>query len=547
MPLTMGNHYQFDVLIIGSGASGLGLALRLPESVSVGVIAKSRLSEGNTYYAQGGISAVLDKADSVESHVADTLDAGAGLCDESTVRLVVEKGPENVRWLLQEGVAFTREAKPGAGYHLTREGGHSHRRVIHAADATGKEVETTLEQVVRARQNVQLFENHNVIDLICADRLEAPENRCLGAYILDVESGKVETYISKFTVLATGGASKVYLYTSNPDVSTGDGIAMAWRAGCRVVNMEFIQFHPTCLFHPHAKSFLITEAMRGEGGKLLLPDGSRFMPGFDPRAELAPRDIVARAIDHEMKRLGADCVYLDISEKSADFIHEHFPTIQARCLEFGIDITKQPMPVVPAAHYTCGGVMTDHRARTDIPNLFAVGETAYTGLHGANRMASNSLLECLVFAQQAATDITERLAQTPLPGVVPAWDESRVTDSDEEVVVSHNWEELRRFMWDYVGIVRSNKRLQRAKSRVNLLKHEIREYYSHFRVTNDLLELRNLVEVADLIIRSAQRRKESRGLHFTLDFPRRDDRFQRQPTIIIPDNYNPEQAVGSRP
>ena len=538
------NDFQFDVLIIGSGAAGLSLALRLPKSTRVGLIAKSHLREGSTYYAQGGISAVLDKADSVDSHVADTLDAGAGLCHQPMVRMVVEKGTENIRWLLDEGVTFTRDQPPGHDYHLTREGGHSHRRVIHAADATGRELETTLEDRARTQANIELFENHNVIDLIAGSGTLLDDDRCLGAYILDLESYRVQTFLAKFTVLATGGANKVYLYTSNPDVSTGDGIAMAWRAGCRVANMEFIQFHPTCLFHPHAKSFLITEALRGEGGRLLLPDGSRFMPGFDKRAELAPRDIVARAIDHEMKRLGIDCVQLDISHKPADFIREHFPTIYAKCREFGIDITREPIPVVPAAHYTCGGVITDERARTDIPNLFAIGETAYTGLHGDNRMASNSLLECLVLAQQAADEITARIEATPPPKAVPPWDESRVTDSDEEVVVSHNWEELRRFMWDYVGIVRTNKRLQRAKNRINLLKHEIREYYGYFRVTNDLLELRNLVEVADLIIRSAQRRKESRGLHFTLDFPKRDDRFQRTPTVLIPDNYNPEHAVG---
>ncbi|HHH38739.1 MAG TPA: L-aspartate oxidase [Sedimenticola sp.] len=540
----MENDHRFDVLIIGSGAAGLSLALRLPSTCRVAVVAKGRLREGNTYYAQGGISAVLDAGDTVDSHVADTLDAGAGLCDEEVVRLVVERGPENIRWLLQEGVSFTRNEAPEAGFHLTREGGHSHRRVIHAADATGRELETTLEQMIRRQGNVRLFEKHNAIDLITDDRSTDGERRCLGAYILDRESGRVGRFLARFTALATGGASKVYLYTSNPDVSTGDGIAMAWRAGCRVSNMEFIQFHPTCLFHPHAKSFLITEALRGEGGRLLLPDGTRFMPGFDPRAELAPRDIVARAIDHEMKRLGIDCVYLDISHKPAAFVKEHFPTIYSKCLAFGIDITREPIPVVPAAHYTCGGVLTDHRARTDVPNLFAVGEVAYTGLHGANRMASNSLLECLVFSQQAAGEITARLADTPPPGDVPAWDESRVTDSDEEVVVSHNWDELRRFMWDYVGIVRSNKRLERARRRINLLKHEILEYYRYFRVTNDLLELRNLVEVADLIVRSAQRRKESRGLHYTLDFPKRDDRFQRMPTILLPDTFDPDTAVG---
>ncbi|MCG8426638.1 MAG: L-aspartate oxidase [Chromatiales bacterium] len=533
----MSTEFKHDVLILGSGAAGLSLALRLPESVRVAVIAKRQLKEGNTYYAQGGISAVLDEDDSIESHVADTLDAGAGLCDEETVRLVVEKGPENIRWLLSEGVAFTKDEPPGTGYHLTREGGHSHRRVIHAADATGKAVETTLVSQVRARRNIELFENHIAIDLITANKQGLQENRCLGCYVLDKETGHVESFLAKFTVLATGGASKVYLYTSNPDVSTGDGIAMAWRAGCRVSNMEFNQFHPTCLYHPHAKSFLITEALRGEGGHLLLPDGSRFMPRFDERAELAPRDIVARAIDHEMKRLGADCVYLDISHRSSEFIIEHFPTIHKKCLKYGIDITQEPIPVVPAAHYTCGGIVTDHHARTDLHNLFAIGETAYTGLHGANRMASNSLLECLVFAQLAVEDITARIADIPEPPSVTPWDESRVTNSDEEVVVSHNWEELRRFMWDYVGIVRSNKRLERAKRRVNLLRHEIREYYSNFRVTNDLLELRNLVEVADLIIHSAQRRRESRGLHYTLDFPKTDNRFQQAATVLIPDNY----------
>jgi L-aspartate oxidase len=534
----MSESHLHDVLIIGSGAAGLGLALRLGRGLRIAVISKRELSEGNTYYAQGGISAVLDAADSVESHVRDTLDAGGGLCDADAVRRVVEKGPESIQWLLDQGVEFTRargEINAG-GYHLTREGGHSHRRVIHAADATGQVVETTLEAEIRTRDNVELFENHIVIDLITARKLGRGKGRCLGAYILDKAGGHVETFRARFVVLATGGASKVYLYTTNPDVATGDGIAMAWRAGCRVANMEFMQFHPTCLYHPQAKSFLISEAVRGEGGHLLRPDGSRFMPDFDHRAELAPRDIVARAIDHEMKRLGADCMYLDISHQPADFIREHFPTIQARCLDYGIDITQKPIPVVPAAHYTCGGIMTDRNARTDVDGLYAIGEAAYTGLHGANRMASNSLLECLVFADLAARDIEQRIAGQPKPPPVPVWDESRVTDSDEEVVVSHNWDELRRFMWDYVGIVRSNKRLARAKSRVNLLRREILEYYSHFRVSNDLLELRNLVEVADLIITSAQRRKESRGLHYILDFPRADP-FQQQPTVLIPDTY----------
>jgi len=530
-----------DVLILGSGAAGLSLALRLPAHLRAAIVTKRDLTEGNTLYAQGGISAVLHETDSIASHIEDTLNAGAGLCDPGVVQVVVERGPDNVRWLLEQGVQFTRDkqAHGSLAYHLTREGGHSHRRVVHAADATGREVEMTLAAMVRARPNVEIFENHIAIDLITAAKLGAAENRCLGAYVLDRAGQRVKTCRARFVVLATGGASKVYLFTSNPDVSTGDGIAIGWRAGCGVANMEFMQFHPTCLYHPQAKSFLITEALRGEGARLLLPDGSRFMPRFDERAELAPRDIVARAIDHEMKRLGAECVYLDISHRPRELIQEHFPTIYTRCLGFGIDITRQPIPVVPAAHYTCGGVLCDINAQTDVPGLYAIGETAYTGLHGANRMASNSLLECLVFAELAAAHIQEMAPRIPAPPATAPWDESRVTDSDEEVVVAHNWDELRRFMWDYVGIVRSNKRLERAKRRVDLLRYEIREYYSSFRVTNDLLELRNLVEVADLIIRSAQHRRESRGLHYNIDFPKRDDAVQRSATVLIPDNYSP--------
>ncbi len=535
----MSGQYLFDVIIIGSGAAGLSLALRLDPGLRVAVLAKRNLSEGNTYYAQGGISAVLDHDDSLESHVQDTLNAGGGLCDPEVVRLVVERGPENIRWLLDQGVEFTRrqESNHTDEYHLTREGGHSHRRVVHAADATGMVVENTLVQDTRSRSNIELFENHIAVDLITREQ-DGRGKRCHGAYVLDIESGAVETFRSRFLVLATGGASKVYLYTSNPDVATGDGIAMAWRAGCRVANMEFMQFHPTCLYHPQAKSFLITEALRGEGGHLLLPNGKRFMPDFDPREELAPRDVVAHAIDHEMKRLGSDCLYLDISHKPAEFIQSHFPTIHKRCLELGIDITREPIPVVPAAHYTCGGIMTDRSAQTDIDGLYAIGEAAYTGLHGANRMASNSLLECLVFAQLAAEDIGRRAATQPMPETAPDWDESRVTDSDEEVVVAHNWDELRRFMWDYVGIVRSNKRLARANRRIRMLQREILEYYSHFRVSNDLLELRNLVDVAGLIINGAQKRKESRGLHHILDFPDPEPR-QQQAIILIPDTYSP--------
>jgi L-aspartate oxidase len=526
----------YDVLVIGSGASGLSLALRLANHARVAVISKTALTESNTLYAQGGISAVLDAEDSIESHIQDTLIAGAGLCDPDIVRLVVSHGKECIDWLLERGVPFTEIESENGGHqlHLTREGGHTHRRVVHAADATGLAVETSLEQHTRAHPNIEVFEHHNAIDLITARKLGGDEQRVLGAYVLDSRQHRVKTFRARCVVLASGGAGKVYLYTSNPDIATGDGIAMAWRAGARIANMEFIQFHPTCLFHPHARSFLISEAVRGEGGRLILGDGSPFMQRFDPRGELAPRDIVARAIDHEMKRLGADCVFLDIAHQPAEFIKSHFPTIYARCLEFNIDITRQPIPVVPAAHYTCGGVLTDRDARTNIPGLYAVGEVACTGLHGANRMASNSLLECLVFAKQAAEDILKNLPSQPAPPELPEWDESQVTDSDEEVVVAHNWDEIRRFMWDYVGIVRTDKRLQRALRRVELLKQEIADYYGHFRVTNDLLELRNLVIVAELIIRSALRRKESRGLHFTLDYPAPTTGKPPENTVLSP-------------
>ncbi|MFP4247218.1 MAG: L-aspartate oxidase [Halochromatium sp.] len=542
-PATMPNLNSHDVLIIGSGAAGLSLALRLPPHLSVAVVSKRELQEGNTLYAQGGISAVLNATDSIDAHVQDTLKAGAGLCDEAIVRRVVERGPDSIQWLLDAGVQFTRDDSPASssGYHLTREGGHTHRRVIHAADATGRAVETTLTDLVRARANVELFEHHAAIDLITERKLGGPGNRVLGAYLLAHRSNQVKAFQARFVVIASGGASKVYLYTSNPDVATGDGIAMGWRAGCRVANMEFMQFHPTCLYHSKAKSFLISEALRGEGAILSLPNGDRFMPRFDARAELAPRDVVARAIDHEIKRTGSKFVHLDISHRPADFIAAHFPTIHARCLELGIDITREPIPVVPAAHYTCGGLLVDAHARTDLPGLYAIGETAYTGLHGANRMASNSLLECLVFAECAAQDIAELASDWATPPAVPAWDASRVVEPDEEVVISHNWEELRRFMWDYVGIVRTNKRLQRAKRRVDLLRQEIIEHYSHFRVETNLLELRNLVEVADLIIQSAQRRRESRGLHYTLDFPQQDP-SQLRPTILIPNRYRPRSG-----
>ncbi len=509
----MSKLFQHDVLVIGSGAAGLSLALQLPPHFQVAVICKNDLNEGSTYYAQGGIAAVLDTQDSIESHVADTLNAGANLCHTDAVTFTVENSREAINWLIDQGVEFTRNDDSEHSFHLAKEGGHSKRRIIHAADATGRAVSETLTQRALEAKNIHIYSQRVAVDLVIKNQL------CQGAYVLDRDSDHVDLFQAKFVVLATGGASKAYLYTSNPDGASGDGIAMAWRAGCRVANMEFNQFHPTCLYHPKAKSFLITEALRGEGGKLLLPDGERFMPRFDKRAELAPRDIVARAIDHEMKRLGSDCVYLDISHKSPDFLLHHFPTVKARCLELGIDITRDPIPVVPAAHYTCGGVMVDHRGRTDVSNLYAIGETSFTGLHGANRMASNSLLECMVYGHSAARDIIAQHPTAAEPHTTAGWDESQVTDSDEDVVISHNWDELRRFMWDYVGIVRTDKRLQRALRRAELLQQEINEYYRNYKISNDLIELRNLAKVAELIIRSAMSRKESRGLHYTLDYP----------------------------
>lgn len=538
---------MYDVLIIGSGAAGLTLALSLPENMRIAVLSKEALTEGSTYYAQGGISAVLDESDSFESHIADTIDSGAGLCDEDVVRFVVEKGPEAIDWLIKAGVPFTRESSHtphkdndnndgNSNLHLTREGGHSNRRVAHAADASGRAIETTLISAVKARENIELFEHHIAIDLITSRKLQHQrDNRCVGAYILDINSEKVSTFQAKFTVIATGGASKVYLYTSNPDGASGDGIAMGWRAGCRVANMEFMQFHPTCLYHPHAKSNLITEAVRGEGGRLMLPDGTYFMEQFDPRGDLAPRDIVARSIDHEMKRLGIDSVFLDISHKSEAFLLEHFPNVYAMCRKFGYDMSKEPVPVVPAAHYTCGGLIVNEHGHTDVDGLYAIGETTFTGLHGANRMASNSLLECVVYGQAAALDIIKQNQNTPSIAIdIPAWDESRVTDSDERVVINHNWNEIRNFMWNYVGIVRTNKRLQRARNRIEMLLNEIDEYYSNFRVSSDLIELRNLAEVARMIIRSAQLRKESRGLQYNLDYPDLNPSLEKVYTVLDP-------------
>ncbi|WP_139827390.1 L-aspartate oxidase [Cedecea sp. NFIX57] len=524
-----------DVLIVGSGAAGLSLALRLAQTSKIIVLSKGPVNEGSTFYAQGGIAAVFDETDSIASHIDDTLIAGAGICDRDAVEFVASNAKHCVQWLIDQGVMFDTQtlANGEESYHLTREGGHSHRRILHSADATGKEVETTLVGRALNHPNIRVIERSNAVDLIISDKIGLPgTRRVVGAWVWNRNLEKVETCRAKSVVLATGGASKVYQYTTNPDIASGDGIAMAWRAGCRVANLEFNQFHPTALFHPQARNFLLTEALRGEGAYLKRPDGSRFMPEFDERAELAPRDIVARAIDHEMKRLGADCMYLDISHKPEEFIRQHFPTIYEKLLGLGIDLTKDPVPVVPAAHYTCGGVMVDEHGRTDVDGLYAIGEVTYTGLHGANRMASNSLLECLVYGWSAAEDILKRLPYARESKTLPDWDDSRVDNPDEQVVIQHNWHELRLFMWDYVGIVRTTRRLERALRRITMLQQEIDEYYANFRVSNNLLELRNLVQVAELIVRCAMQRKESRGLHYTLDYP--DQLAESGPSVLSP-------------
>jgi L-aspartate oxidase len=527
--------HSFDVVVLGSGAAGLSAALNLAPELKVAVLAKGEISAGSTAYAQGGIAAVLEAGDTFDSHIADTIGAGAGLNHRRAVEFVVENAPAAIERLAELGVPFTRGEADR--WHLTREGGHSHRRVVHVADATGRAVQQALEKAASGHPNITLVPNMAAIDLATGRHAERPsdEKRVWGVYALDRGSGRVSLFSGRATILATGGASRAWLYSTNPRGSTGDGIAMAWRAGCRVANMEFAQFHPTCLFNPQVKNFLITEAMRGEGAKLRLPtNGRRFMKRFDPREELAPRDIVARAIDHELKRLGLDFVHLDISHRDPDFVRSHFPNIAARLAEpdIGIDITKQPIPVVPAAHYTCGGVMVDLDGRTDLAGLYAAGEVTMSGLHGANRLASNSVLECLVFGLAAARHVNEHLADLSPPPSIRAWDETRVTDSDEEVVVHHNWQEIRRFMWDYVGIVRTTKRLERALNRIGLLRQEIDDYYRHFRVTPDLIELRNLAVVADIIVRSALARKESRGLHYTLDYP--DMLPEAKDTVLAP-------------
>ncbi len=522
-----------DFLIIGSGIAGLTLAIKLSRLGTVSVVTKREMTESATLYAQGGIAAVMDEADSFEDHVRDTLAAGAGLCKEEVVRTVVRSAPGRIRELMELGAAFSK--RPDGGLDLGMEGGHSARRIVHASDFTGREIMNALVKAVRAEKNITVFENHMAVDLITTAKFcrGASANRCLGCYVLDKNEGRVDTFIAGRTVLATGGAGKVYLFTSNPDVATGDGIAMAYRAGASIANMEFFQFHPTCLFHPKAKSFLISEALRGEGAVLKLKDGTTFMDRYHQMNDLAPRDVVARAIDSELKRTGDDCVFLDISHKSRDFIVERFPNIYEKCLSFGIDITREPIPVVPAAHYLCGGVVTDIEGKTDIPCLYACGETACTGMHGANRLASNSLLEGLVFADLIYRSISKsEMVELKRFPPVPPWNPGKAVDSDESVVVKQNWDEVRRLMQNYVGIVRTDKRLERARRRIELIRSEINEYYWDFIITGDLLELRNIATVAELIINSAMMRKESRGLHYNLDHPERDDRNWKRDTVL---------------
>ena len=511
---------NYDSIIIGSGLAGLSTALRLANNKQkVALLTKKNLSECNSYYAQGGIAAVIDSNDSMESHINDTIIAGAGLCNEEAVKYIVKHSPDAIKWLVSQGVQFTPDMDNQTGFHLTREGGHSFRRILHVADATGAAIIDTLTRKVKSHPYITVYEDFVAVDLITGNKIGLGNNDCHGVYALNRKTNQIYSFGAKSTVLASGGSGKVYLYTTNPDVATGDGIAMAYRAGCRVSNMEFIQFHPTCLYHPHAKSFLISEAVRGEGGILKLPNGYRFMKDHDERLELAPRDITARAIDFEMKKHGVDYVHLDISYKPESFIKEHFPNIYQTCKGLGIDITSEPIPVVPAAHYTCGGIMTNLSGETDIKNLYAIGECACTGLHGANRLASNSLLECLVIGEKAASSILELKHENV---AIPEWDASQVTDSDEQIIISNNWDELRRAMWGYVGIVRTSKRLERAIHRINMLEAEVHEYYSNFKLSADLIELRNLLLNAKLIVQSAMLRHESRGLHYSKDYPNTD-------------------------
>lgn len=522
---------QFDVLIVGSGAAGLSLALQLSRSLSIGLLSKADVHSGSTSWAQGGMAAVLHERDTIKSHVDDTLRAGAGLCHEDAVSFTVEQSAEVVNWLVAQGVDFDlrndQRDDEFREFHLTMEGGHSIRRILHAADQTGSAISKALNQRISECANVEILTDRCVVDLI------TDNDRVSGAYVLNTATGSVETIGASTVALATGGASKAYQYTSNPDGATGDGIALAWRAGCRVANLEFNQFHPTCLYNPEARTFLLTEALRGEGATLHLPSGERFMPRFDHRAELAPRDIVARAIDHEMKRLGLDCVYLDVTHKSHEEIQAHFPTVQARCKALGIDIAVERIPVVPAAHYTCGGVVVDEYGATDLPGLYVIGETACTGLHGANRMASNSLLECFVYATSAAKHINSHSLPRKFSNL-PQWDDSRVRVSDEAVVIKHSWQALRRLMWDYVGIVRTNRRLKRAANHLRILEQEVDDYYASFTITKELLELRNLTLIASLMVACARERKESRGLHYNSDYP--DTLENGADSVLIPAN-----------
>ncbi|HDI60514.1 MAG TPA: L-aspartate oxidase [Desulfobacteraceae bacterium] len=532
---------QTDILVIGSGVAGLAFALKVSPFASVALVTKKGVMDSNTTHAQGGIASVFGQLDSFALHIQDTLEAGDGLCHREVVEQVVKNGPERIRELIDLGVKFNLSRQDADNLDLGQEGGHSRKRIVHAQDMTGLELERVLVDHLHRDPRIRLFENHVAIDLItCSTRMKrgtvttGHEDVCLGAYVLDRQTQQVKTFAARITLLATGGAGKVYLYTSNPDVATGDGIAMAYRAGATVANLEFVQFHPTCLYHPEAKNFLISEAVRGEGAVLVDQAGRRFMERYDPRKELACRDVVARAIDTELKQSGDDTVYLDISHRPADFIKERFPNLYRRCLEFGFDMTRQPIPVVPAAHYMCGGVVTDLLGRTDIQRLYAVGETACTGLHGANRLASNSLIEALVYADRAARQAAADLAGFDV-GAAPApapWDEVGTSDSDERIVVSHNWDEIRRCMWNYVGIVRSDKRLERAQRRIENINNEIREYYWNFKVEPPLIELRNIATVADLIVRCALHRKESRGLHYNIAYPRRDDRRWRKDTVL---------------
>lgn len=526
-----------DFLVMGSGIAGLSFALKACKYGSVVIVTKRSCEESSTKYAQGGIASVMAEDDSYDLHIKDTIEAGAGLCHEDAVRLVVENGPDRIRELIELGAKFT--LRDENVLDLGREGGHSKRRIVHATDFTGEEIEGALIEAVKKNNNIRIYENHIAIDLITKSRLESEiesggkDDIVLGAYVLDKNKGEVKSFLSKITLLATGGAGKVYLYTSNPDIATGDGVAMAYRAGAKIANMEFIQFHPTCIYHPQAKSFLISEAVRGEGGILRLKDGNTFMEKYHPMGCLAPRDIVARAIDFEMKKSGDDHIYLDVTHMEGYRIRERFPNIYKKCLSLGIDITKMPIPVVPATHYICGGIVTDLYGKTNIRRLYASGEVSFTGVHGANRLASNSLLEALVFSNRAANVATKELREIPSEEItIPPWDIGNAVDSDESVVVSNNWDEIRRIMWNYVGIVRSNKRLKRAKRRIDILLEEIKEYYWNFIITSDLIELRNIVTIADIIIQCAMMRKESRGLHYNIDYPQRDDINWRKDTIL---------------